>query len=432
MKKEIVVIGGGFAGITACIKLSELGYTPILITKGAGASFMFSGSYDISSKINSKYLNKSELSLKEQIYYLKKENINHPFNKITDIETTLKEGFSLLNRKLDLGLSDLNLNAKNHLLITQSGYIKESALIDKDFLDMTIDTMLSSGENYGILNFTLFKNFFYEEIFHNLNEIKKEKGSESNFFIVNFDFLKRFSDVNLKTYDLARILEKDDLYKRIIDDIYDIISKENLKGVITPAVWGIDKQEEIKKYMKNRIKFIETVSLTPSIAGIRFMKKVKNYLNKNKINVINEEVVSFDYENKIIKSITTNKGRNINVEAIVLATGKFIGGGITIDKNLYRESIFSLPLFYNGKPLTEFSEDELFNDDYFLKHNIYSVGVKTNNRLQPLNYNEKIVFNNLFIAGNVLADYNYIENEGGVGVAVATGYKAAKSLSLIV
>lgn len=429
--KKVVVIGAGIAGITAIIKLKELGYEPILITKGAGSSAMFSGSIDIASLIESKHLKDIKIPIKEQIKLVKNRNSNHPYNKITDIFSILTESINLVNNKLNLNFAKLDLNRPNYIIPTQTGYLKESALIKKHSLNFDLGNIMASGENYGILNITLFNNFFYDKLLYNLNLVKKEQNSKSNFFIINFDFLRRSTDVNLKNFNLANMIENNDLYIELIDKILEIIKTEKINNIISPAIWGIEKYNEINTLLNSKFNIIETISSTPSIEGIRLQKKINKYIKDNNIAILNEKVVTFKQKKGNIVSITTNKNNEIHTAGIVLATGKFIGGGINT-MNGYSESIFNLPLFYNGKPLLETPKEPMFENDYFKKHQAFSIGLKVNDRFQALSIEDKVVYKNLFVAGNIIADYNYIAREGGFGVAISTGYKAAKILSQII
>ena len=430
--KEVVVIGSGIAGVTALIKLRKLGYKPILLSKGAGASAMFSGSYDIASIAKSKSIKEIiGIPLSGQIELIKNRNKNHPYNKIRNINQTLEDSFRLINQVLDLNLTDLDLSRSNYTVATQTGYLKESSVISNDSLGMDLDSIMKSGENYGILNFTLFKSFFHERLLHNLNKIKKEVNSDSKFFILDFDFLRRSSDTNLKNYDLARIVENKDLYITLIEKIRELASLDNIKSIISPPVWGIDKFYEIKDELSKHLSFIEAFSVNPSIEGIRLQKKISKYILDNDIEFINEEVVSFKSENDLITEILTNKGSKIKTSGIVLASGKFIGGGINSD-NGYSEPIFNLPLFYEGEAINRYMKEPMFKENYFDKHSMYSVGVKVNSSFQALNIDNKVLYKNLFVAGNIIADYNYIAREGGFGVAISTGYKAAKSLLHII
>ncbi len=429
--KKVVVIGAGIAGITAVIKLKELGYEPILITKGAGSSAMFSGSVDIASLIESKHLKDIKIPVKEQIKLVQNRNSNHPYNKITNVLSVLTESINLVNDKLNLNFTKLNLNRPNYIIPTQTGYLKESALIKTHSLGFDLEKIMESNDNYGILNFTLFNNFFYENLLHNLNLIKKEQNSKSNFFIINFDFLRRSTDVNLRNFNFANIIEDNNLYIELINKISEIIKPEKINNIISPAIWGIEKYNEINTFLNSKFNIIETLSSTPSIEGIRLQKKINQYIKDNNITILNEKVVKFKHKKSNVISITTNKNNEIYTSGIVLATGKFIGGGINTI-NGYSESIFNLPLFYNGKPLFENFKEPMFENDYFKKHQAFSIGLKVNDRFQALGIDNKVIYKNLFVAGNIIADYNYIAREGGFGVAISTGYKAAKLLSQIV
>jgi len=404
------------------------------MTKGVGSSAMFSGAFDIASIAKSKSIKELiGIPLSGQIELIKNRNKNHPYNKIRNINQTLEDSFHLINKALELNLTELDLSKPNYTIPTQTGYLKETAVISNDSCEMDLDYIMKSGENYGILNFTLFKSFFYERLLDNLNKIKKELNSDSKFFILDFDFLRRSSDTNLKNYDLARIIENKDLYLNLIEKIKKIADLDNIKNIISPSVWGVDKFHEIKNELSKHFNFIEALSVNPSISGIRLLKKINKYILDNNIEVINEEVISFKSENNLITELRTNKGSKVKTSGIILATGKFLGGGIDSDEsNAYKEKIFDLPLFYNGKPLNRDIKEPMFKENYFDKHSIYSIGVKVNSSFQPLNIDNKVLFNNLFAAGNIIADYNYIAREGGFGVAISTGYKAAKFLAQII
>ena len=427
-EKEVVVIGGGIAGITSIVKLKELGYSPVLISASLGASYMFSGGYDVYSGVKNEI--REPLTLKDQINLLEEMNPYHPYNFVNDIEDGLKNAFSVLNKRLDLNLTDLETEKRNFIIPTQRGTFKKTALVRKGMEDADLYFMINSNKRFGILNFTMFKDFDYNTMLYNLNGIKRKFNSDSDFLIVNFDFLRRSSDVNLNSSEFAAILEKDELYKDILEKIYDMAQKNDMDYIISPPVWGIDKYDEITDYLlNNKIKILETLGGASSIYGMRLRKKVLSYLNREKLTILEERVKSVKIQNGYIKSVITDKGKEIKTSAVIFCGGKFIGGGIDFDGD-FKDNLFNLPVFYQGKKV-EF-KDSLFENDYFKKHKIFSVGIKINDRFQPLNEDDKPVYKNLFVAGNIISGYNYIFREGGMGVAVVSGYMAAKYLSHIV
>ena len=227
------------------------------------------------------------------------------------------------------------------------------------------------------------------------------------------------------------MLENNDLYLELIEKISKMAKTEGINNIISPAIWGIDRASEIKKELNQNFNFIENISKTPSIAGIRLSKVINKYLIENNIKVVKEKVVKFESYKNRISSLTTNKGTKIETSAVILATGKFLGGGIDTNQG-YQESIFDIPVFYNGQVVSKNIKEPMFENSYFRKQPVFSLGIKINDRFQPLNIDNKVLFNNLFAAGNIISGYNYIAREGGFGVAISTGYKAAKSLSQII
>jgi len=422
-ENEIVVIGEGIAGITATVNLIKNGKNPILISKSFGATAMFSGAYDIG---NSSYKYRT---LSESIQDITELNKYHPYNYIKDVKTVLNESFKLVDNCLKLNLSSVSFENPNLFMPTQYGNFKPTSVVDKNNIQIELKNMIDSGNSYAISSFDMFKNYHSQKLLNTLKDIAKSRNSITRFAPVKINFLKRNHDAYFQNHDFAQLLDSEKAFDKFITYLKKLSKQIDIKTIIIPPILGIEEYPKLFERIKEEcdIDMCETISLTPSVPGIRLQKAVSKYIKQNKIRKINSKVVSFKQKDGEITHLTTQNGTEIPVCAVILATGKFIGGGIDVNQKPF-ESIFNLPVFYNNKGINNYSLDLMFDNDFFKNHKIYSTGVKINDKFKPVDVCNNVIYDNLFAAGNVLQGYNYLESHGGMGVAIATGYYSAQKL----
>jgi glycerol-3-phosphate dehydrogenase subunit B len=115
-------------------------------------------------------------------------------------------------------------------------------------------------------------------------------------------------------------------------------------------------------------------------------------------------------------------GKTILSRGVILATGRFIGGGLSADRKHIRETIFNLPV---AQPE---SRDRWHREDLLDRrgHLINRAGLETDDHFRPLDKNGRPAFNNLYAVGSILAHQDWKRMKCGVGLAVATAFGAVK------
>ena len=413
--KPVVVIGAGISGITAAIKLQKLGKKVIVISKSMGATAMFSGAYDIASS-------EDRATISQEVKKIIYKNSSHPYAKIGNIFPKIDSSIRALDKELDLKLSKVDSKSKNMLLPTQYGTLKQTSIAEEELKGFDLN-----GKKYGIAVFSKFKNFYYENLNENLNGI-----GTSTFELLNLIFLKRSNDIYYDTHNFAKIIDNESVMENLISRIVKKAEKKGLDAIIIPAILGFENHDKVRNYIKkidSKIELYESISMTPSVQGIRLQKKIYNYLEKSDITFIKDKIINYEVKDNKIEKLITKKGETIEVSGVILATGKFIGGGIQQDGNLFTETIFNLPLFVNNKKISDTQPNNLLKKDFFDKQPIFSLGISVNKDFQPLDLDDSIIYKNLVAAGNILNGYNYISGEGGMGVAIVTATVAAEKLN---
>jgi glycerol-3-phosphate dehydrogenase subunit B len=221
-------------------------------------------------------------------------------------------------------------------------------------------------------------------------------------------------------------MEKESFRKSIGREIKKTIHNETQVGL--PALLGVREPWKVKKELEEIIGagVFEIPILPPSIPGIRVYHRFKEWLI--------QKGVSFHLGHSVAKAVLKgNRCQRVDVSVppvsksysadhYILATGRFIGGGLVAGKDRVFEPIFDLPIAQPG------SREEWFGKSFFndLPHPVHQIGVLTNASLRPLNEKGDVLLENVWIAGSILAHHHCIEEKSREGIEIATGYMAAK------
>ena len=113
----------------------------------------------------------------------------------------------------------------------------------------------------------------------------------------------------------------------------------------------------------------------------------------------------------------------VQSRAIILASGRFIGGGLHADRERLKETIFDLPV---KQPSTR---AEWHNRDFLdiRGHLVNQAGLEIDDSFRPLNSSGQPAFPTLFAAGSILAHNDWKRIKCGAGNAIATAFGAVRS-----
>jgi glycerol-3-phosphate dehydrogenase subunit B len=119
----------------------------------------------------------------------------------------------------------------------------------------------------------------------------------------------------------------------------------------------------------------------------------------------------------------------LEADALVLATGRFLAGGLCERDGAVGEPILGLPLFdargdrVDGRPA-----HALVRRRYLDTHPLFSAGVTTDARLRPLTTPGGTPWlANLHAAGELIGGFDPARDRSGLGVALVTGVLAARA-----
>jgi glycerol-3-phosphate dehydrogenase subunit B len=166
----------------------------------------------------------------------------------------------------------------------------------------------------------------------------------------------------------------------------------------------------------------ELLCAPPSVPGLRLQRALQQTLQAAGVEV--RAGIAERSAQGGMQIVSGAQCEPIEAGAIVLATGRFIGGGIRSDSRL-RETVFDLPAFAGERrSLPALPTEELFALKARGRHAGLGAGVRVGPGLRVLDAPIDIP---LFAAGAVIGGYDQSRDEGGIGAAALLGLTAGAS-----
>ena len=168
-------------------------------------------------------------------------------------------------------------------------------------------------------------------------------------------------------------------------------------------------------------------TLPPAIAGLRLKNVFEQILPALGVRTLYHRILTRAKASKkghfSFKLADNQKELVIEAQAAILATGRFIGQGLTADRNRIREALFDLPVS-QPEDRTYWHRESLLDP---AGHNINNAGLEVDDNFQPLTTNGRPAYKNLYAAGSILAHADWIRMKCGSGLAIATAHAAVKA-----
>jgi glycerol-3-phosphate dehydrogenase subunit B len=225
---------------------------------------------------------------------------------------------------------------------------------------------------------------------------------------------------------LARLMEKKSFRENIGREI-----KKNLRDEIQvgfPALLGLRHPVQVKKNLEEIIgvQIFEIPILPPSIPGIRIFNRFKEWLIQRGVTFLlgysASKAITKGKRCEGIEVLRSPVTTSYSADHYILATGRFMGGGLKANMEKVFEPIFHLPV-YQPK-----SREEWFGKKFFSSplHPIHQAGILTDLIFRPVDERGGLILENVWIAGSILAHHHCIDEKSREGIEISTGYTAAK------
>ena len=200
-----------------------------------------------------------------------------------------------------------------------------------------------------------------------------------------------------------------------------------------PAILGLYRTLEVVSDLQKLIgvPLFEIPTIPPSVSGLRLKEAFERGLRTKGVQYLSQKQV-LTVRHQADEYFEVDMGRTtaeqtLRSRGIILASGRFIGGGLHADRKRIQETIFDLPVYQPGNR-TEWHRRDFLDRRGHLANR---AGVEVDESFRPLNSSRRPAFKTLFAAGSLLAHNDWKRLKCGAGVAIASAFGAVNSFMRI-
>jgi glycerol-3-phosphate dehydrogenase subunit B len=201
---------------------------------------------------------------------------------------------------------------------------------------------------------------------------------------------------------------------------------KGMSGILAPPVLGLARYADTRRWLSEAVGMpvIESLAHLPSVPGVRLQQALEAALHNAGVAFVGEVVAPRTHAQQVT-SVMTRDGLELSAAAFVLASGRFVSGGV-IWTDSCREALFGLPVVTELGALEADSPHKIVRAKPVESHPLMTAGVKVNRQLQPIR-EARVAYNNLFAAGMIIGGFASRYALCADGVALATGWQAGQA-----
>jgi glycerol-3-phosphate dehydrogenase subunit B len=356
----------------------------------------------------------------------------HPYGVLRDQLSRLEESLRFAAECLpELLAGPLERNA---LLPTPLGTVKPSGMGQRNVLGGDVATL---PDRVAVISFPLLTSWDARMIARGVEHGARALGRRLDARVVESRFFDREEDALRPPHELGERLDDPSALDALAADLRRVLPS-SAQAALFPPVLGRrtpDFAERLGAALGG-MRCAEILSAAPSLPGIRLQEALDAALRRAEISL---EEAAVDGRNGregrfALRPPNWEPGRDdppwemIRPDSVVLATGKFIGGGIARDGR-FVETVLGLPVSSGTTLLGDEYIGELLSDRLVADQMAFRAGVQIDGSLRALDQGGRPVHPRLFAAGSVISGYDPASDKTGLGVAIFTGYLAGELAS---
>ncbi|WP_169051767.1 glycerol-3-phosphate dehydrogenase subunit GlpB [Halorhabdus amylolytica] len=415
---DVLVIGGGIAGLSAALSAAREGAEVRLVTEAETTLHHASGLLDVLG-----YTPDGEGPVVDPFATIGDLPDSHPYAIVG--ERTVRDGLAMIDEVLGETYRGEHTDA-NALVPTHGGTVKPTARYPAS----VAAGLASDDRDVLLVDFERLTGFDAGVAADHLAD--GGIPAETSAATVEFPVTVR-DDAKVTRY--AHLLDEnptvtvDGRDRHVRAALADAIDPHtgDAKRVGLPAVLGVDHPAEIRAELGERLDaaVFEVPMGPPSVLGTRLEDWLYAVLDDAGVEIEagGGPIVNFDADDRTISEVYMDRSGSpipYGAEQYVLATGDVAGGGIDSDRDGVAEPIFDCHVPHPS------DRYEWFNDDAFGDHAFVTFGVVVDETLRPIDDADDPEFANLRAAGAVIGGYDYPAEKSASGVSIATGYAAGR------
>lgn len=400
MHYDIIIIGMGLSGLMAARTAVEAGRKVLIIGRGTGSLCLFSNTIDLLGEFP------KTMTTEDGFSRWSADHPQHPYSKAG--QAGINEALASFISLFPPPYSFESIGDENCRVLTGAGTFRPTRLVPSTML-AGISTR--QGKTL-IVGFEGFKDFYARYAADGL-------GCQG----ITLPLPETLNQ-EITASALSRFMEQDSFRKEIGREVRKHINGEVRVGF--PAVLGLQDPMSVKKAIEDdvNVEVFEIPTLPPSVPGRRIFNRFRTCLIQRGVTfLMGQPVTKVSLEGRRCKGVYVSHppvSTFYSGDRIILATGRFMGGGLVADQERIIEPIFNLPVVQPE------SRESWFKKTFPEDHPIHHAGIETDVSFQPVDTNGTVLIENMWVAGTILSHHNVIEEKSREGIELVTGHLAAK------
>ena len=400
-----VVIGAGLAGLVAANRLLDAGRTVTVVAKGVGGMVLSQGTIDVLGQLDGR--------VERPFDAFDALPDGHPYRTLD--ADHVRGSLRWLRELVDLE-GDLETNL---LLPTAVGALRPTLLAPPSLAGADARRATS----FAVVGARQLKHSPADLLAGNLDRTEVD-GRHLRATSSWISFEPRPGEEDPTTVHFANALDDPAALDRFAQQVAAAAGDADV--VLVPGVVGRNDRGLWARFRQRVARPVAEVSMQPpNIPGLRLGEALLARARELGARHIQGSFVT-GYEadgDRVTGVVVASAGRTrtIACDAVVHAPGGFESGALRVDSHgAIDERVF-------GLPLTADRVEGLVHRDPVAPQPLFEVGVRADDRMRPV-ADERPVFDNLHVAGGILAGAQRAHEKSGDGIAVASAVRAADAI----
>lgn len=418
---DVVVVGAGVAGCAAALAACHAGARVLVLEAGAGATALTGGAWDVAPMPVAP--SACPTSLADAIRAVAPSRPGHPYARLADPVAAVEVAHRAVLPQLG-GYRPLDLSGQGVLLATDLGLWRRAATAQSEVLDLS---RLGSAP-FAVAELGGYPAWDAAFLAASLADGALARGVAGSVGVVEAPVLTPSVDAVHHPHELAAYGDRDDFRARLAQALKT--GAGEAKAVLVPPVLGLASEgasDALGRAVGRPVG--EAVSALAGPQGLRLTRRIHAALDSAGAEVRAAPVARLRPDGATLR-LELSDGGTLAAPAVVLATGKHVGGGILVDGGVAREPLAGLPVQppqqVGRLPSSAAGPDptEQFGTDWWTGGAGFSLGVSYDEAMRGLDATGRPFHPGLFVAGALLAGFDPSRDGTGLGCCCTTGHLA--------
>lgn len=409
-KAELAVIGSGMAGLAASVFAANR-HIATALTGNSGALAYTTGYLDLLGRVDGSTAEVADPW--QALEDLRQARPNHPLARVAaaDIRAAFDEFTAFLGEH---GIAYSPAGAHNICALTPAGTLKRTLCVPATMA--AGPRALAEQAACVIVDFEGLKGFSALEMVANLGGRWPALEARR----VAFPGMARgeiYAEV------MARALEVPATREALAAALMSVAGQARVIGL--PAILGMHRPDRVHADLQRLtgLAIFEIPTLPPSVPGVRLRELLEQALPRAGVTLIPQHKVAqvrFDADGATLLLHDSFGPISIRARAVILATGRFLSGGLQAHPHGIREPLLNLPVTQPAGRADWYRER--YTDSR--GHAVHRAGIEVDAESRPLGPHGRPLHDGLFAAGVIVAHQDWIRSRSGAGIAIATARQA--------